>query len=44
MSEEKNCDKPDIRDSFKGKKCSEEQVIKCHGQIKLDEMKQKGEI
>lgn len=31
-----NCDKPEIRESFKGN-CSEEQIIKCHGSQKDNE-------
>ncbi|MHA2296192.1 MAG: hypothetical protein ACXAEU_15705 [Candidatus Hodarchaeales archaeon] len=44
MNENKNCDKLEVRDSFKGKKCSEEQILNCHGRKKLEQMKKTGEI
>ncbi|MHA1449457.1 MAG: hypothetical protein ACTSP4_08565 [Candidatus Hodarchaeales archaeon] len=44
MSENKKCNKPEIRDSFKDSKCSKEQIVECHGQEKLDQMIRDGEI
>ena len=35
-SHDHECDKPEIRNSFKGGKCSEEQIIKCHGKSSLN--------
>ncbi len=32
------CDKPDIQASYKGK-CSEEQIVTCHGKKFLENMK-----
>lgn len=36
--EECECDKPEIRDSFKGG-CSKAQIIKCHGKSYFDKLK-----
>lgn len=36
------CDKPEIRDSFKEGFCSQEQTIKCHGQEFLEKLKKEG--
>lgn len=41
--EECECDKPEIRDSFKGD-CSEEQIVECHGREMLEKLKKEGEI
>ncbi|MCP4762227.1 MAG: hypothetical protein GY870_10625 [archaeon] len=38
-AEDCDCDLPKIRDSFKPNRCSNEQICKCHGQEKLDEIK-----
>jgi len=43
-AEECECDKPEIRDSFKKGNCSEEQIIKCHGREMLDKLKKEGKI
>jgi hypothetical protein len=40
--ENRDCDRPDIRDSFKDGKCSEEQIIKCHGHEFLEKLKKEG--
>ena len=37
-----DCDQPDIRDSFKDGKCSEEQIIKCHGHEFMEKLKKEG--
>ena len=42
-AEDCDCDKPEIKESFKGK-CSEEQIIKCHGHQPLDKLKAEGKI
>ena len=36
---DRECDKPEIRDSFKTGCCSEEQIIKCHGEECLNRLK-----
>ena len=33
------CDKPEIRDSFKEGNCSDEQIVKCHGHEYLNRLK-----
>ncbi|MFW9991736.1 MAG: hypothetical protein ACFFD4_06725 [Candidatus Odinarchaeota archaeon] len=38
-----DCDKPEVKKSFKGK-CSEEQIIKCHGKETLEQLKKEGRI
>ena len=38
------CDKPEVRDSFKDCACSEEQIIQCHGREFLDKMKKEGKL
>lgn len=35
--EECECDKPEIRDSFK-EGCSREQIVKCHGKEYLEKL------
>ncbi|MFX1519471.1 MAG: hypothetical protein ACFFCD_06080 [Promethearchaeota archaeon] len=42
-AEECECDKPEIRDSFKGD-CSEKQIIECHGREMLEKLKEEGKI
>ena len=42
-AEECECDKPEIRDSFK-ENCSEEQIKECHGREMLDKLKKEGKI
>ncbi len=42
-TEDCECDKPEIRDSFKDK-CSEKQIIDCHGQEFLEKLKEEGKI
>ena len=42
-AEECECDKPEIKDSFK-EKCSEEQILKCHGREMLEQLKKEGKI
>jgi hypothetical protein len=37
-----NCDHPEIRDSFMDGKCSEKQIIECHGHEILDKLKKEG--
>jgi len=41
-TENYECDHPEIRDSFKDGKCSEEQIIKCHGHEFMEKMKKEG--
>ena len=42
--DECECDKPEIRDSFKDGHCSREQVLKCHGAEMLKKWEQEGKI
>jgi len=37
-----DCDHPELRDSFKDGKCSEKQIIECHGHEALDKLKKEG--
>jgi hypothetical protein len=37
-----NCDHPELRNAFKNGKCSEGQIIKCHGLEMLDKLKKEG--
>lgn len=37
-----NCDHPEIHDSFKDGKCSEKQIIECHGHEMLNKLKREG--
>ena len=41
--DECECDKPEIRDSFKGD-CSEEQIVECHGRAILEKLKKEEKI
>ncbi len=36
------CDKPEIRDGFEDGQCSEDQIIKCHGQEFFEKLKKEG--
>ena len=36
--EEYECDKPEIRDSFKSGNCSKEQIENCHGKDMLKKL------
>lgn len=40
-NEDCECDKPEIRDSFK-EGCSKEQIIKCHGEEFWNSLKKEG--
>ena len=42
-AEECECDKPEIRESFKGD-CSEKQIVECHGREMLEKLKNEGKI
>jgi hypothetical protein len=42
--EDCNCDKPEIRDSFKNKSCSKSQIVECHGIEMLKKMEAEGKI
>ena len=37
-----DCNHPEIHDSFKDGKCSDEQIIICHGHDLLDKLKKEG--
>lgn len=39
ISHECECDKPEIRTSFKNGECSEEQIQRCHGKEFLNKIK-----
>lgn len=39
-----DCDKPEIRDGFDDGQCSEDQIIKCHGQEFFEKLKKEGKI
>ena len=41
--EDCDCDKPEIRDSFKGN-CSEKQILECHGAGMVDKLKKEGKL
>lgn len=36
------CDHPEIRDTFEDGKCSEKQIIECHGHEMLNNLKKTG--
>ena len=38
------CDKLEIRDGFEDGYCSENQIIKCHGQEFFEKLKKEGNI
>ena len=42
--EECECDKPEIRDSFKSQNCSKEQIINCHGKDMLKKLEKEGKF
>ena len=42
--EECECDKPEIRDSFKSGNCSKEQIINCHGKDMLKKLEKEGKF
>jgi hypothetical protein len=43
-TEDCECDRPEVRDSFKDGKCSEEQIIQCHGKEFLEKLKKEGSL
>jgi len=44
VSHECECDKPEIRDSFKNGSCSDEQIRQCHGRDFLKSIEQNEKI
>ena len=41
---EDDCDKPEIKITFKDGKCSRDQVLKCHGKERVIELEQEGKF
>lgn len=42
-AEDCECDRPEIRDAFKTGKCSEAQILQCHGRSFLEKRQREAE-